>query len=286
MSVVDKPADTVSTRDKILILEDAMRRMPQVEIPPVHYFAKGLYAREILVPKGTLITGMLHATETIGVMSKGSMVIVNEDGSRVIVNAPYTHVGKVGWKRVGYALEDVVWTTIHKTELMDLLEIEKEQFIADDSDRNMFDFATGKVKHTPIKDRHDFFQMLQEYGYDPKTVREQSENTADMFLIEMDQHGITLGTSQVEGTGVFPTRPFRNGEVVGPARLNGFRTQLGRYVNHSSNPNARMTLADHGDIMLVLTQDITQEEITTDYRHTLALSGVVPVGIGGTKCPA
>lgn len=33
-----------AVREKILVLESEMMKFPQVEITPVHYFAKGLYA--------------------------------------------------------------------------------------------------------------------------------------------------------------------------------------------------------------------------------------------------
>ncbi len=139
-------------REKITTLEAAMSKCKQVEIVPIHRFANGMYAREILVPKGILISGKVHSTETVSIMSKGSMVIVNEDGSRVEVHAPYTHIGKVGWKRVGLALEDVVWVTVHRTDLTDLDAIEKEQFIVAEGDVDMFDFATGKVKDALLQE--------------------------------------------------------------------------------------------------------------------------------------
>ena len=148
--VNDLPGTTV--REKITTLEVAMSKCKQVEITPIHRFANGMYAREILVPKGVLISGKVHSTETVSVMSKGSMMIVNEDGSKVEVHAPYTHIGKVGWKRVGLALEDTVWVTIHRTDLTDLDAIEEEQFIMVEGGVDMFDFATGKVRDTALQE--------------------------------------------------------------------------------------------------------------------------------------
>lgn len=274
---------TLSTRDKIFVLENELRKRKQVELPLYHYFAEGLYAREMRVPAGVMITGMIHSTETIGIMSKGRMVIWNDDGSRTAVDAPYTHVGKPGMKRVGYAIEDVVWTTIHKTDLTDLAEIEREQFVVADDNVSMFDFETGRVRDKALQDRTDFHLMLQEYGFDAETVREQSENTSDRVDIDLGKIGVTLSGSPIEGQGVFPTRAFKEGDFIGPARMNGFRTQLGRYTNHSCSPNAEMVGLDNGDINLVALKDIGSEEITTDYRHTLELRGITPIN-GGAKC--
>jgi hypothetical protein len=114
-----------SVREKILALEAEMSKADQVIIRPVHYFAKGLYAREIFVPKGVLLTGKIHRTEHLNVISKGDISVVTEDGTKRI-KAPFTMVSQPGTKRVGYAHEDTVWTTIHATEETDVDKIEKE----------------------------------------------------------------------------------------------------------------------------------------------------------------
>jgi hypothetical protein len=115
----------MTVREKILILEAEMFNMNQVEIKPVHYFADGLYAREIFVPKGVLLTGKIHRTEHLNIISKGDISVVTENGTKRI-KAPFTMVSKPGTKRVGYAHEDTVWTTIHATKEVDLEKIELE----------------------------------------------------------------------------------------------------------------------------------------------------------------
>lgn len=120
----------VSVRDKILHLEEEMRKLPPLEIPPVHYFAEGLYAREITIPKGTVLTGKIHKTEHLNIVSKGEISVVTEDGNRRI-SAPCTFVAKPGTKRVGYAHEDTVWTTIHATKERDIEKLELELIAPD-----------------------------------------------------------------------------------------------------------------------------------------------------------
>lgn len=122
------PRPAASLREKIDRLEALMLREPQVEIEPVHYFAGGLYAREITIRKGTLLTGKIHRTEHLNIISKGRIVVWTEDGMREVA-APFTMVSHPGAKRVGYALEDTVWTTIHATTERDLVKLE-EQLIA------------------------------------------------------------------------------------------------------------------------------------------------------------
>lgn len=113
------------TRVKILRLEDYMKTLPPVEIEPVHYHAKGLYAREIFIPKGTLLTGKIHRSEHLNIISKGDISVVTEFGTKRIV-APFTMVSQPGTKRVGYANEDTVWTTIHATDEVEIEKLEAE----------------------------------------------------------------------------------------------------------------------------------------------------------------
>ncbi len=72
-----------SLRTQVMRLEDAMRKEPdQIHIEPVHYFAHGLYAREITIPKGAVLTGKIHLFEHINVISKGDISVLTEDGGQ------------------------------------------------------------------------------------------------------------------------------------------------------------------------------------------------------------
>jgi len=111
-------------RGKIVALEREMLKCQQVQIEPVHYFAKGLYAREITIPKGTLLTGKIHLQEHLNIISKGDISVLTDDGIRRLV-APVTIISKPGIKRVGYAHEETVWTTIHACDVTDVDKIEE-----------------------------------------------------------------------------------------------------------------------------------------------------------------
>lgn len=115
----------IPTREQIEQLEAQMRMMEQLSIEPVHHFADGLYAREILIPAGTILTGKVHSTEHLNIVSKGRIAVWTEDGMKIAA-APCTLVSRPGTKRVGFALEDTVWTTIHANpqNLTDLAALE------------------------------------------------------------------------------------------------------------------------------------------------------------------
>ena len=105
-------AQKAPSRAQIQSLEAHLAQMPQLEITTRHHFAKGLYAREIVIPAGTILTGKVHAEEHLNIVSKGRIAVWTEDGMRE-VSAPFTMVSRPGTKRVGLAIEETVWTTIH-----------------------------------------------------------------------------------------------------------------------------------------------------------------------------
>lgn len=99
--------------------------MPQVELPLFHTFGPGFYARTINIGAGTVLTGKVHSTEHIFILSKGEMSIVTDDGS-FRVAAPYQAVCRPGLKRAGYAHTDCVCTNVHITEETDLVKLEAQ----------------------------------------------------------------------------------------------------------------------------------------------------------------
>ena len=90
-----------------------------------HYHAPGLYGREMWMPADCLITGKIHKTEHICVLSMGKVTVSNGNDA-ITYEAPATIVSKVGAKRAIYAHTESVWTNFHATELTDPEEIEDE----------------------------------------------------------------------------------------------------------------------------------------------------------------
>lgn len=112
-----------SARQKIDRLEAEILRMPQADIPTEHTFGPGFYARTITIPEGGVLTGKVHATEHIFILSKGDITLVTDAG-RVRVKAPYQAVCKAGIKRAGFAHTEVVCTNVHITTETDLDKLE------------------------------------------------------------------------------------------------------------------------------------------------------------------
>lgn len=96
-------------RDKVYALERAVWTLPPVDCPVRHYFAPGLYAREMSIPAGTVVTGAVHKTENLIVVSLGRLRIVTDTGTREVV-AGETITCPAGMKNAVRAMEDSRWT--------------------------------------------------------------------------------------------------------------------------------------------------------------------------------
>lgn len=119
-------------REKVFAIEAEMRKRDMLDLPVRHFFSQGVYARELFIPKGTLLTGQIHKFQQLNIMSQGEMSVLTEEGV-VRVKAPFTIVSPPGTKRIAFAHEDTVWTTIHGTDETDLEKIEAH-FIAKTDD--------------------------------------------------------------------------------------------------------------------------------------------------------
>ena len=95
-----------------MALEAAMLTCEQLELVTNHYYAKGTYTRELILPAGTLLTGKIHRHSCINILAKGKIKVVTDEGEYDI-EAPYTFVSGAGVKKAGYVLEDAVWINVH-----------------------------------------------------------------------------------------------------------------------------------------------------------------------------
>lgn len=118
-------------REKILHLEACLKeyvtQTPEAAptLPLRHTFAPGAYARQILIPAGSLVVGKIHKHAHLNLLMLGQAVVATEDGIQTYI-APYVFTSQPGTKRVVVAVHDVVWVTVHLTDSTDLARIEEE----------------------------------------------------------------------------------------------------------------------------------------------------------------
>lgn len=107
------------SRQQIDTLEAGLLQLPQVDIPVQHRFAEeeGLYAREIVIPRGALMTGRVHKHQHVSIMISGDMTVLTETGMQR-VKGYHCWICPPGTKRVGYAHEETRWLTVHHTDHM------------------------------------------------------------------------------------------------------------------------------------------------------------------------
>jgi quercetin dioxygenase-like cupin family protein len=114
----------------MLNLERAIATLPPAKIETSHHFSPGIYARELFIPKGCVLTGKIHRHAHLNILAQGRIMVRGEGGTQ-IVTAPAVIPSLPGVKRAGYALEDSTWITIHATDETDLEKLE-ELFIVTD----------------------------------------------------------------------------------------------------------------------------------------------------------
>lgn len=106
-------------REKLQSLETAMLQEDQVNIPVNHMFSGGVYAREITIPKGTLLTGRIHKFDHFDIMLSGDVTVSTDSGEVKRLTGLNIMEGKAGKKRAGYTHEDTHWITFHSAEERD-----------------------------------------------------------------------------------------------------------------------------------------------------------------------
>jgi hypothetical protein len=93
-------------------LEQAIYSLPRVEMPVSHDFCKGIYARTIHIPAGTVLTGAVHKDECFFLVREGA-ILITTDREPIKAEAGFMAITKPETKRAGYALVDTVVTTFH-----------------------------------------------------------------------------------------------------------------------------------------------------------------------------
>jgi hypothetical protein len=140
----------VAPREAIQKLEQAILGMVQAEMPLEHYFAEGLYARRLTIPKHCVLTGAIHKFEHINIVLRGDISVVTDDGVKRI-RAPHVLVSKPGTKRAGFAHEETEWLTVHACKAK--TEAEAEALLVTNSFEDYERFLEAQQCHSQLPAR-------------------------------------------------------------------------------------------------------------------------------------
>lgn len=130
----EQPLSVMTAREDIATLQNVLSDLEQLNLEPVHHFSKGLYARELFLPAGSIVVGKIHKHEHLNVIMKGKVTVTTPYGTEDL-EAPLIFESKPDTKRAVYAHEDTIWITFHPTEETDLSIIEDQIILKDYSDR-------------------------------------------------------------------------------------------------------------------------------------------------------
>ena len=121
-------------REKVLqIEEDIKTYLETVDVktlPTNHVFQDGLYIRQMFLPKGHLLTGKVHNFSDIFIVNAGDISLFSEFGF-ARVQAGFMSTSEAGVKRVGFAHEDTIMTTVNVCPYTTVEEAERYLFSKD-----------------------------------------------------------------------------------------------------------------------------------------------------------
>lgn len=270
----------LKNQDVIDFMTNKVMDLPQADCPVAHYFSPGLYIREVTFPAGIFVIGHKQRYEQLNIFLRGKIAMFSPDGKVNEITAPMTFIGPAGAK-MGYVIETAVWQNVYPN-----VDDQRDIDILEDRWLDKSAVWTEREKKESIKrrkkreeDRIDYLKVITEAGYTEDQVRAESENTDDLIPLPRGlESALTIRNSDIEGKGLFASWPFDQDVIIGPARIADKRTPIGRYVNHSKNPNCEFIEMKNGDIYLRSIRPISGckggsqgEEITINYQDSIKI---------------
>lgn len=130
MDLVENSIEKVQFRESILTVQHTLSKLiNEKQLPDstdkctlTHYYTPmdeeygcGTYARQMFIPKGTLIIGKIHRHQHLNFIMQGKVSVSTEFGVKYL-EAPCVFVSEKGLKRAVVAEEDTIWVTVHLTK--------------------------------------------------------------------------------------------------------------------------------------------------------------------------
>jgi quercetin dioxygenase-like cupin family protein len=125
MNEVSEASIGLPTQADMYDLEARLLTLPQIDFQLVNRFADGLYARQVTMPAGAIVTSRIHLKEHFAFIMTGDISVwTDKDYQRI--KAPCVLTTQPGTKRILQAHEDTVWITVHATDAKTQAEAEAE----------------------------------------------------------------------------------------------------------------------------------------------------------------
>lgn len=118
------PAMSPAAIDKVRRLEAELLKLPQLELRTTHALHGGMYARTLLMPAGTIVTGVLIKVPTIMIVSGAVLVYIGTDEPLELVG--YNVIpASAGRRQVVVAICDTEITAVFPTDATTIDEAER-----------------------------------------------------------------------------------------------------------------------------------------------------------------
>lgn len=226
----------------------AVASLPKVPCPVSHFFAPGIYVREMLIPAGTIVIGQYHKDEHLCNLLSGIIVLYKEDQKPKKLMAQQTFISGPGHK-IGFALTDVKFQNCYPNpdniRDQDLL---KKLFVEDS-----IKIPSKKIDHGKPSKKIEIKEALD--------------------LPEGFETVIDIRKSDIHGKGVFASWPFAPCEYIAPYEIEGHPTVVAKYINHSDHNNCAILPVIGGEKILIAEKpilgdlgDSRGQELTINYE--------------------
>ena len=133
------PEPVQPTRQQVERLQEYLAQFPQIPNEPKHWFAEGMYGRELKLQAEAFVVGKIHRHEHITILLSGTATI-NTDKGMERITGPHIWISPMGAKRALYTHTECVFFTVHlnpeNERDLDVIEsqvIEPEPLLAHDA---------------------------------------------------------------------------------------------------------------------------------------------------------
>lgn len=110
--------------DAVRGLESFLLEFPQIDLNTSHVVHGGICARTIFIPADTVLTGAQTNVDNVCVVF-GDITVTTDEGTQRLTGFNVIP-SKPGSKRAGITHADTWWTTLHRTDLTKIADIEDE----------------------------------------------------------------------------------------------------------------------------------------------------------------
>jgi quercetin dioxygenase-like cupin family protein len=86
----------------------------EVDLGTKHHFSSGVYAKQMMIPKGHFVVGHAHTYDHLSILASGTVIVKTDEDTQVYV-APACITIQKHVNHLITAVEDAHWFCIHAT---------------------------------------------------------------------------------------------------------------------------------------------------------------------------